>query len=126
MNTPTFEEFSGFLRDFTGTSSETAIDPVTRLEADLGVTGDDGDDLLKETEEKYGVSLSTPDEGYRPAFGLSDHEYLFHSEGFDLLGFFRAKEKVVEITVGQLYDAVVKLKSNQALQSTSLRSAADR
>ena len=124
MNTPTFDEFSVFLRDCTGISSKTAIDPGTRLEADLGVTGDDGDDLLKETEEKYGVSLSTHEEGYRPTFGLRDHEYLFYSEGFDLLGFFRAKEKVIEFTVGQLFDAVVKLKSNQPVQPTSLRSAA--
>ena len=56
-------------------------------------------------EKEYEVKLSS-EHGYRKTFNLGDGEYLFHAEGFDLLGVFGKKNRVVEFNVGQLYEVV--------------------
>ena len=61
-----------------------AIVIETLFEDDLGITGDDGCELLEATETHFGVSLASPEEGYRCTFDLAPHEFLFHSEGFGL------------------------------------------
>lgn len=104
MEAPTFAEFTEFLRNFACISSKKQITAMTRFENDLGITGDDGDDLLIATEKRFEVKLS------RETFNLRPNEYLFNSEGLDFLGLFKgllgAKETVREFTVGELYDAV--------------------
>ena len=108
MSEVSFESFTAFLREFLGLSGRVTTELSTRFEEDLRVTGDDGLDLLVATEQTFNVQLSSTEDGYRKTFGLAADEYLFHSEGTSLLGFFIGrKEKVVQFTVGQLYGAVI-------------------
>src|SRR5688572_9937469 len=83
---PSFQDIERFVRNFTGIRSNQAITPQTRLDADLGVTGDDGEALLKQAAERFGAALSHPIHGYRETFLLEENEYLFHGEGFDPIG----------------------------------------
>jgi hypothetical protein len=101
---PTFEEFARFVREFTGVSVKTAIVPSTRFEKDLGVTGDDGVDLLRRTQSRFKVVLSSEKRGYRDTFKLGPNEFLFHSEGLDFFGL--CSGQVRQFTVGELYEAV--------------------
>lgn len=110
---PSFADVADFVRRFTGLGSATDITPATRLDADLGVTGLDGDHLLEQAQHHFTSRLSGPD-GYITTFGLAPHEYLFHSEGLDLLGLGaltdrllgRPKPVVRDLTVGELHDAI--------------------
>jgi hypothetical protein len=111
MPTPTFEEFAEFVRGFAGLSRKTPIGPSTRFERDLGVTGDDGCDLLRETEVRFGVALSSKEHGYRQTFTLGPDEYLFHAEGLDIFGL--CSGPVREFTAGELYDAVCRASSHE-------------
>jgi len=112
MEIPTFEQFAEFIRHATGCSSSRNISYSTRFEKDLGITGDDGIELLSETEKKYGVLLFSEEDGCRKTFNLASNEYLFNSEGFNpfsgILNLLRGeKDSIVrEFTVGALYDAV--------------------
>jgi hypothetical protein len=116
---PTFDDLALFLRDFARISPRTAISPETRIEADLGITGDDGDDLLKGVATHFRTPLASPEDGYRSTFGLAPNEYLFHSEGVDMLGFGRllarlfrrtdeAPAVVRDLTVGELFAAILR------------------
>jgi hypothetical protein len=80
--TPSFEEFAKFIHEWAGIPTRKQIAPETLFEDDLGITGDDGCELLEETERRFGVCLSSPEHGYRQTFGLGPNEFLFHSEGF--------------------------------------------
>ncbi|MCR6663817.1 MAG: DUF1493 family protein [Luteimonas sp.] len=110
---PSFAEVVAFVRDFSGIHSKKEIAPGTRLEADLGVTGDDGDDLLQEAEKRFDSALVRQD-GYVTTFGLAPNEYLFHPEALGLLGigaivsFIRGQPKHVvrDLTMGELHDAI--------------------
>jgi hypothetical protein len=108
MGVPSFEQFAKSMREFAVLSSGTAITPATRFEKDLGITGDDGKDLLVVIEKHFGVQLSSREHGVRQVFSLKPNESLFHSEGFDLLGIFSG-ESVREFTVGELYDVVCRV-----------------
>ena len=116
MSDPSLHDVSHFVRSWTGIGSETSIDADTLLEADLGVTGHDGDELLKAAEKVFGVSLSNPDDGYRTTFSLSANEYLFSSEGLDLLGIGALVRRLLRIpghavrdlTVGQLHAVIAR------------------
>ncbi len=111
--TPSFDQFVDFLRGWGGISRKKTISPETQFEADLGITGDDGCELLAATEKRFEVLLSSGERGYRDTFGLSFDEFLFHSEGLrfgapppiTLFGS-PAEEKVRCFTVGELYRAV--------------------
>ena len=105
MAVPSFEQFAVFIREFAKLSPEIVIARVTRFERDLGITGDDGRDLLDEAEKRFGVELSSVENGVRHVFNLGPNENLFHSEGVGVLGVFRS-EPVREFTVGELYDVV--------------------
>ena len=104
------------MRNFTGYRGSRPITCETRLEADLGVTGDDGDDLLEEASRCFNAALASPQDGYRTTFGLRSNDYLFSDEGVDLLGvnalirWFRGEPRPVvrDLTLGQLHDAIVK------------------
>src|SRR5687768_8905160 len=120
---PSFDEVAEFVKEFAGVAKSRSIQPHTRLELDLGVTGDDGDDLLEEPSKRFGVELATPEGGYGPHFGLGPNEYLFHSEGVDLLGITillrwltgEPKPIVVDLTVGKLHDVIARVRAAQQL-----------
>ena len=68
------------MRKFTGEYRD-PIDENTWLEADLGISGDDGVEFLVEVAQAFGVFLHTQEEGYRLTFDLQENEYIFASEG---------------------------------------------
>lgn len=68
------------MRTFTG-EYRAPIDENTRLEADLGISGDDGVEFLSEVAQACGVVLHTQEEGFRFTFDLQENEYIFASEG---------------------------------------------
>ncbi len=103
----TFTDFAAWLREYRHVPVRTAITPETQFERDLGLTGDDGNDLLAATEKRFQVERSSEITGVRETFNLGPNEYLFHSEGFD---FFRPYS-VRKFTVGEPFDAVRKGKN---------------
>lgn len=111
---PTFEGFSQFIREHTGVSQKKLITLETQFERDLGITGDDGDELLMATENRFSVRFVTNEYGLKELFNLKPNEYLFHSEGIGcipigLLWPFGVRSTVRSFTVGELYEAVCKL-----------------
>ncbi|GAB3722551.1 hypothetical protein [Spirosoma lituiforme] len=114
MQPITFEHFTNFIRQHTGVSRKKLITPSTQFENDLGITGDDGIELLEAVEKHYGVDLGNNEQGSRNLFNLAPNESLFHGEGFSMpLWWFGFGQKPVVrgFTVGELYTVL------QALQS---------
>jgi acyl carrier protein len=103
MSTLPFEDFADFIRSQCAISRKKTITAESKFEGDLGVTGDNGVDLLRATEKRFGVQLSDADHGYRSTFDLGPNEVLFHSEGW-----FPTQGSVREFKVGDLYRAVLK------------------
>ena len=113
---PTFAEFVVFIRKFTGERSAT-INSDTLLENDLGVTGDDGIELLEAVEREYGISL----EPVGQVFQLKPGEYLFEGEGFMIsilqlsvlcrwLGLSKGpKPSIRAFRAGELYEVICRL-----------------
>ena len=109
-----FEEFATFVRDWAKIPKPKEITPETLFEDDLGITGDDGCELLEEAERRFAVRLSSPERGYRETFDLAPHEVLFNSEGFgpnwhDIMALFWPRvipSSVKRFTVGELFVAV--------------------
>ncbi len=91
-----FQDVAEFVANFCGADSS-SIHPGTRLEADLGITGDDGVDLLAAFAERFRVDFGRPD---------SKEQYLFHSEGWPLP--FQKKVQVLVVTVGDLHLAAAR------------------
>ncbi len=119
MERPSFDEFVAFLREWGSISRKKAISPETQFEADLGITGDDGCELLEATEKRFEVRLSSDERGYRDTFGLGFNEFLFHGEGLSfgpppLITLF-GTEKVRPFTVGELHRAVCQASPPKAL-----------
>ena len=112
METVLFDEFAEFIREWARLSQKQQVRPETEFEVGLGITGDDGSELLEATEKRFNVTLSSEEHGYRKTFNLGPNEFLFHPEGLgpslpDLLTIFgRPAPVVVTFTVGQLYNAV--------------------
>ena len=100
-----------FVRDHLGVADHVPLDSTTRLEADLGVTGDDGDELLWAAESRFGVSFGTD---LRPAFALAADETLFGPEGVPVPGLEWLRRRlgadppprVTDVTIGQLHEAI--------------------
>lgn len=112
----TLENLICLIREFHGIPSKTVITENTLIENDLGITGDDGDDLLEEIEKTFDLSFIGQDGTLREFFDLNENEYLFHSEGFDILGIFRSlfgknKETVKPFNVGELYRGACRAKN---------------
>jgi len=111
---PTLEEVIDFIREFSGCRNK-FIDENTWLENDLGITGDDGVELLKEAEKIFDVSLPPEGEDFCKLFSLKENEYLFHSEGIDFFGiawlYRRLRgipaEVIRDLSVGQLHRVLV-------------------
>lgn len=116
-----FPEVAEFVREFAGPEPATSITPQTWIEADLGVTGLDGDRLLQAAAIRFDCQLTGTD-GYITTFGLAPDEYLFRSEGLDLLGIGaladrllgRANHVVRDLTVGEFHRAICRTKQPQA------------
>ena len=109
MSVPEFADLAAFIRNWAQVPAERPIKLDTQFECDLGITGDDGGALLTAVEKHFSIRLWTEKEGYRKAFRLERHEYLFNSEGFpvwELLPFVK-KSVVRAFTVGELYAAMV-------------------
>lgn len=102
MDTLSFAEFADFIRSQCGVSRKKNITPESKFEDDLGITGDDGVDLLKTTEKRFSIKLSDTEHGYRKTFDLGPNEFLFNSEGW-----FRLPVSVREFKVGDLYTQCV-------------------
>jgi hypothetical protein len=112
---PSFKDVSDLVRDFGGIRKSRSISSDTRIEADLGITGDDGEELLLYAEKHFGVELHDTDTGIRATFDLRPNEYLFNSEGYDfgigtVMRWIRREPKlvVVDLTVGDLHRAISK------------------
>ncbi|MCS3424689.1 hypothetical protein M2403_003312 [Rahnella sp. BIGb0603] len=113
---PSLCDVIDFIREETGCRND-FIDENTRIEHDLGVSGDDGEYFLEAAQKFFGVSLDTEELSFRSLFGLQDNEYLFHSEGLDLLGinclidWLRGIKPpvIVDLTVGQFHQALIRV-----------------
>ncbi|HLA62812.1 MAG TPA: hypothetical protein VK610_00175 [Rhodothermales bacterium] len=106
---PSFDAVANFVRTFHGISPRRVLLPRTRIEADLGITGDDGDDLLDAAERHFGVALRMP-----KLFGLGPDEVLFGpEEAFDPFRFLfhriagEPRGVVRDLTLEQLHRAVL-------------------
>ncbi len=104
----TLESLFSIIREHAGFSEKDVITEASLLEKDLGITGDDGCELLEAIEKKFTISFTGSDGSLREAFGLTEGQYLFHSEGMELSMwiaslFGRDSENVKAITVGELY-----------------------
>lgn len=97
------------------------IDENTLIEADLDICGMDGDALIEDCEEAFGVTLITEENGYEKTFSLSENEFLFSTEGIDYFGICRLirrlrgiPEPVIrDLTVGKLHAVLVKAVKEQ-------------
>ncbi|GAB2706732.1 hypothetical protein GCM10011495_39380 [Hymenobacter frigidus] len=81
-----------FIREESGVSSSETITAHTRLQDDLGVYGDDANDLLLAYAKTFHVDVTQ--------FPAADY---FDGEGLDVLAWFRpVKPRRKELTVGHL------------------------
>lgn len=120
MQTPGLQEVIAFVRHQSAIGDTEPIGAQTCLEADLGVSGDDGSELLLAAENHFSVILSTPDGSLSPLFGLGANEYLFSAEGMDWpLGYsfrwlFNQPTPVMhDLTAGELHAVLVQLRATQ-------------
>jgi hypothetical protein len=120
MNTesPNFEEFAELIRQHQGFRQDKRIVPEMQFERDLGITGDDGSEIVDVVAERYGIELTAE------FFGLVPNEFLFHSEGFDLVPAFvrsllrKPEPEVRSFTVGELFEAVQRAVSTKSQHQT--------
>ena len=109
----TFDEFVTWLRENCYLPVHKAITPDTQFERDLGLTGDDGTDLLKAAEKMFEVKFAN----LRETFKLGPNEFLFNSEGWGpspheiRLWLSRQRITVRKLTVGELFEAVRRIKA---------------
>jgi hypothetical protein len=54
------DEFADFIHEYWHVSDRKKISLETQFEGDLGLTGDDENDLLEATEKRFGVTLQNP------------------------------------------------------------------
>ena len=104
MPNVSFDEVADLVADVSG-ADRSRIKPSSRLESDLGITGDDGVDLLQALAVRFGTDFDRPDHGGQYLFGSEGHAFLRNGIRH-LLG--RPKSKVIPITVGDLHLAVVR------------------
>lgn len=113
-----FDEFAAWLREYWSVPVRKAIVAETQFERDLGLSGDDGDDLLVAAEKEFEVKLGNEETGVRETFNLQPNESLFNSEGWgpppaELISFFSGSQSstVRSFTVGELFEAVRRKKA---------------
>ena len=105
---PSFDAICEIIRDQSGLHPEDPITPDTQFERDLGITGDDDAEILDRVADYYAICFTAK------SFDLAPNEYLFNSEGFDVVPAFigtlmrKPEPEVRSFTVGELYEAVLK------------------
>jgi hypothetical protein len=113
---PTLDDVTDFIREFSGILPSRLLTATTRLDADLNITGDDGQELLEHAARRFDAKLANEADGYRSTFSLGENEYLFHPEGFDLLGVSaliswimrKPRPLVRDLTIGELHSAILR------------------
>lgn len=111
---PTLEQVIEVIRESSG-HRRNPIDEDTLIEADLGICGDDGQELLEDCERAFNIEFHTANNSLRNRFALAENEYLFTSEGFDPFGVGRfirwirgIPEPIIrDLTVGKLHNVLV-------------------
>ena len=83
---PAFDDVAEFVRGWARIPAKMRITPYTQFERDLGITGDDGVELLEAAQERFKVNFKDGDGSIRTIFDLRPNEYLFNPEGSFLLG----------------------------------------
>lgn len=119
---PSIDEVAAFVRRFAGLRDDASVTATTLLQADLGVTGDDGCDLLKDVASEFGIVLATPADGYHASFELAPDQQLFDDEGWGLPGLrtlarllgapLRAPAR--DLSVGELHEALCRATARNA------------
>lgn len=117
---PTLSQVIEVVRQSSGHNRK-HIDENTLIEADLDICGMDGDALIEDCEETFGVTLVTKEDGYEKTFSLAENEFLFSTEGIDYFGICRlirrlrgVPEPVIrDLTVGELHAVLVKAAKEQ-------------
>ena len=80
--------------------------PRLNFERDLGITGDDGVDVVDRVAKYYEIQFTAE------SFGLAPNEFLFNPEGVDLIPasirllFRKPEPEVRSFKVGELFNAV--------------------
>jgi acyl carrier protein len=105
MELPSVRQVGEFIREWGGISQSERIEEDTQLERDLGITGDDGEELILAIEKQFEISLT------RESFNLQANEDLFGPEAslglFTGIFFSFKKKRIVRpITVGELCNVV--------------------
>ena len=116
---PSLEDVADFVRRWALVPAKQPITQHTQFERDLGITGDDGGELLQAAQDHFKVDLADGGNGYRKIFNLGANEYLFNSEGFsigsggtDMITLFtNTNPSVRAFTVGELWEAIGKAPS---------------
>jgi Protein of unknown function (DUF1493) len=116
---PSFEEVADFVRKWASVPAKRPITLHTQFERDLGITGDDGGELLQAAQKHFKVDLTDGGNGYRTIFNLGANEYLFNSEGFSIGSggtnlitlFTNTNPSVRAFRVGELCEAIKKAPS---------------
>lgn len=111
---PSLSQVIIFVHQFSKASLD-SVHEQTRLEADLGITGDDGVEIIEAAEKTFRVDFCSTDQSFSTLFSLKENEYLFNSEGLDLLGICRLfdwirgipRPVIRDLSVGQLHRALV-------------------
>lgn len=111
----TLDDVIAFIREHQGVGDGIPITATTLLENDLGITGDDGCELLEALQKRFDISFTGSDGSLREAFGLRQGEYLFHSEGiglFQMLAglFSRDIENIKPLSAGELHQVIAGLR----------------
>ena len=121
--TISFEEFKQLMREIVDLDANYPLTTETYFEKDLGVTGDDGYELLVDIENSLEIEFLTAGDNCQEIFGLEPGQYLFHSEGINLTGLFETLfrflsnepytiekySEVQDLTVGKLYEVVTRI-----------------
>ena len=114
----TLPELIDFIRENQGIARSKPVLVASYLEKDLGITGDDGSDLLEAIQDRYSISFTMD------SLGLSKGQSIFHTEGmrvFQLIASLvgRDSENVKDITVGELYLAICRADWNNSGDGSS-------
>lgn len=103
MTALSFDEFAEFIQEHCFVSRRKPISQETQFERDLGLTGDDGVDLLDAVAKRYEIEFTAE------SFDLQPNEYLFNGEGIELIPliqslFGKPLPEIRTFTVGELYE----------------------
>ena len=105
---PSLAEVIDWLRDLTGTCDRQVITAQTCIEADLSVTGDDGDDLLIAAMEHFNVNLNDSEQGMAQTLHAPNECWFGPEAAFALPIWLGGSSDIVyrDLTVGELHKAI--------------------